>query len=331
MKFLSLLLLSLMLNFAAAQTNIDETVLLESNREQDFYIAANEGDQIILEVKRTDGKKISEFSLKALNSSNNVFTERNFKKFKAGITSLERSVYQLHFENKTTKPVAFTVKVGIETHGKPFAELGYKTLYDTIYGPEQKVMETVESFKTKTIQKENFYLNSKSNALVKGGKDRAVFPVYLPENTQEWFYVLTANRDEDAVRNTAKTFSLASELSKYLDTKVSTVSNAVTNLNAPPGAHICDVYLLKEEQANLFRERENFTFYMDGTRENYKSGIVQVKEMPTEKLFLGIKNPDNLYGIHVGIEVVAVIKQEETIVKFKRTPEIHKRKVPFVK
>ncbi|MCM5662535.1 hypothetical protein [Galbibacter mesophilus] len=215
--------------------------------------------------------------------------------------------------------------------GKEYAELDYKTIQDTVYGDEKRVVETVEKLEPKTIQKEQFYLNSKSNALVKGGKDRTVFPIYLPENTKEWYYVLSANRDEEAVKNTAKTFSLASELSRYLDTDASSISSGVGNLHAPPGAHICDVYLLDSEQASLFRANENFTFSMDGTRENYKSGVVRVKDTPSQKWYLGIKNPDNLYGIHITIEVVAITAVEETIVKFKRTPEIHERKIPFVK
>ncbi|MDG3582723.1 hypothetical protein [Galbibacter pacificus] len=313
-----------------SQTNIHEEVMLGPNKEKEFFVAANMDDLIQFEVKRTDGKKISHFSLTALQSNNTVFTERRFRKFKSGITSFEKSVYRLLFKNNTQDPVAFDLDVDINSYNNQPAVMAYRTVYDTVYGEEKTIMETVEKLETKTLQKEKFYLNSKSNALVKGGKDRAVFPVYLPKNTAEWFYVLTANRDEEAIKATAKTFSLASELSKYIETEKNSLSTAVTNLNAPPGANICDIYLMNKTEATKFRAGEDYGFDIEGSRENYKSGIVGVKGTQSKAYFIGVKNPDNLYGIHVGIEVVAIVKEEKKVPKLVRSPTITAKQVPYV-
>ncbi|MCX2678876.1 hypothetical protein OOZ15_02885 [Galbibacter sp. EGI 63066] len=321
--------LLLVTSITYSQTNLSEQVALEAKTEQEFFIAANEGDLINIKIKKTDGKKIPVFSFTALKSGNTVFTEKRFRKLKSSITSIEKSVYRLRFRNSFDKAVAFDMDISIDTFGKTPAKIVYKTVTDTVYGEEKTVMDTLETLETEILQKERFYLNSKSNALVKGGKNRVVFPVYLPENTKEWFYVLTADRDQEAVKRTAKTFSLASELSKHLDTEVTSLSSAVTQLNAPPGAHICDVYLLEKEQAQLFREKEDFSFNMEGSRENYKSGVIHIKENTADKFYIGVNNPDNLYGIHVGIEVVAIISKEEIVPKLIRTPEIHSREVPF--
>ncbi|WP_417443161.1 hypothetical protein [Joostella sp.] len=322
--------LFLFLNVIYSQTNINEVVVLESDSEKSFLIAAQEGDVVSFNIKKIKGKKIADFTFSSLNDSNTVFSEDNFKSLKRSMAISEKSIYKLSFDNDSNKELTFSVQVNIDSQGKKPATIAYRTVYDTTYGPEKTELKEVSKLTTETIQKEQFYLNSKSNKLVKGGKDRVVFPVYLPENTREWFYVLTADRDKEAINKTVGTFSLASELSKYLDTEVSSISSAVTNLQAPPGAHICDVYLLNKEQAMLFRNNEDFTFSLDGTRENYKSGIIQVKEVPKEKYFIGIKNPDNLYGIHIGIEVVAIVETTETIPVLIKTPEIHTQKVPYV-
>ena len=59
----------------------------------------------------------------------------------------------------------------------------------TSYGYETTQVNKVKTTVSQAIQTDKFYLNSKSNALVKGGKSRTVFPVHLPENTIEWYYL----------------------------------------------------------------------------------------------------------------------------------------------
>ena len=88
-------------------------------------------------------------------------------------------------------------------------------------------------------------------------------------------------------------------------------------------------YLMNEKAASNFRKKEDFEFNFEGSRENYKSGIIHVREVAEKKMFIGIKNPDNLYGIHVGIEVVALVKTQELQLKKIRSPLLTVKKIPY--
>ncbi|MFP2996741.1 hypothetical protein ABN763_12560 [Spongiivirga sp. MCCC 1A20706] len=191
-----------------------------------------------------------------------------------------------------------------------------KQKIDTTYAYQTTVMKQVVGLQTQSIQKDKFYLNSRSNALIKGGKNRVLLPVNLPNNTKEWYYVFSASRNEEEITNTLKTFNLAGELTNFIEQK-SSLQQSVNSLNAPPGANICDIYVVDESNALLFKDKEDFTYDLSGSRENYKSGIVTVKKKSRNEVFLALNNPDNLYGIHLAIEIIAVVEnigfKEETI------------------
>lgn len=182
----------------------------------------------------------------------------------------------------------------------------------TTYGYTTTQLNHVKAPASEAIQTDKFYLNSTSNAMVKGGKNRVIFPIHLPESTKEWYYRFTASRNEEDINTTLTTFSLAGELTQYIDSK-NPLKNAVNNLTTPPGANICDIYILNEEQAKLFKDKEDFDYDLSASRENYKSGIVAVKNTTNAPVFIGINNPDHLHGIHVAIEIVAIVENETTI------------------
>lgn len=187
---------------------------------------------------------------------------------------------------------------------------------DTTYAYQTSQIHTAQVLQAENIQIEKFYINSASNALIKGGKNRIVLPIQLPDNTKEWYYRFTASRNEEDIQKTLQTFSLAGELTSYIKSK-NPLKNAVNNLVTPPGADICDIYVFDEKNAKLFKDKEDFDYELGASRENYKSGVVAVKNKISNAVYLGLRNTDNLYGIHVAIEVVAIIdaayKVEETI------------------
>lgn len=227
------------------QQNIQEEILLNSEEEKEYFIATHKGDIVEIEVKKLKGKKISSLFFGKYLSDKKLETEQRLKYFRTAKPVKEGGVYHLFFNNTTNTPSSISVKINVKTNHTVPAELVYRTVYDTTYTNEvREVEEEVEKITTEILQKEKFYLNSRSNSFIKGGKDRVIFPVYLPVNTVRWFYVLTANREEKAVAQTARTFSLASELTNYIDSNQNSLALAVTNLNAPPGADICDVYLV---------------------------------------------------------------------------------------
>ena len=172
--------------------------------------------------------------------------------------------------------------------------------------------------------------NSRSNSLIKGGKDRVFFPVFLPPETVSWWYVFTASRNEKDIENTLHTFNLAGTLTKYIDEDTS-LRNAVLKFNTPPGAHICDVYVFDENNAKLFGEKDDFTYNVDLSRENYKSGVVAANGYTPQKIYIGIRNPDNVYGIHVAVEVIAVVKTYESVEEEINIPVIVSKQIPYIR
>ena len=189
----------------------------------------------------------------------------------------------------------------------------------TTYGYQTTQERTVNKLGSEAIQTDKFYLNSTSNALLKGGKNRIILPIQLPENTKEWYYRFTASRNEQDINKTLNSFSLAGELTQYVKGE-NPLKNAVNNLATTPGANICDLYVLNEENAVLFKDKEDFTYDLSSSRENSKSGTVVVKKKIDTPVFIGINNPDNLHGIHVAIEIVAVVENTLQITETIRIP-----------
>jgi len=315
--------------FIFAQQEESKIISLQANQEQEILIPAYKGDAITLNASLYQTKKGKISSLAFYAYPNNLLSKiEDVKSYSNTIHIKKGGVYRLVLKSNNKKPIEYQINYSITTTRKKRPRIGYKVLKDTTYGYETTQFRSVERFKTKTVQNEKFYLNSTSNALFKGGKNRIVFPVNLPRGTKEWYYVFTASRNEADIKNTLSTFNLASQLTKYID-EDSSLQKSVTSLSPPPGAHICDIYTIENEtNAKLFKEKEDFEYTLDGSRENYKSGIVTVKGQT--KSYLGIRNPDNVYGIHVGIEIIAVVGKAEKIKETIHIPIITSSQVPYL-
>ena len=193
---------------------------------------------------------------------------------------------------------------------------------DTTFAYYTETIVDVDFLEVVKVQSdERFYINSRSNDVVKGGKSRIILPVNLPFNTIEWYYEFSASRNENDVISTMNSFALLKELTSYAEDKNSML-NAVSNLTPPPGANICDVYLVDKLNAELFRDKKEFQFDMNGSRENYKSGVVTISEVTNKQVYLAIKNPDNVYGIHVAFQIVAIVKNQKQETKAYKIPVI---------
>jgi uncharacterized membrane protein len=156
---------------------------------------------------------------------------------------------------------------------------------------------------------QSFYLNSTSNESIKGGSTRTVYSVVLPKGTVEWFYEFTASRNKEEIDGNTKLFSLAGQLTKVID-ETGVLSAGIGMFTAPPGGDVCNVYLLDDSYA-AFRSKQKFTFWSAGSRTNFKSGIVEIRGNDLRNPMIGIDNPDLAYGIHVNIQVVAVVSKLE--------------------
>lgn len=181
---------------------------------------------------------------------------------------------------------------------------------ETAFGSNGETTTKSVRYETVELPIQNFYINSKSNETWKGGRAKTVYPVELPEGTIEWYYEFTSSRDKSEVESNTEKFSLAAQLTSLVD-KTGILKTSVNMLSAPPGGDICNVYLLDKKYYNIFLSDGDWLHYSNASRLNYKSGIVQVRGLSTIKPMIGIKNPDEYHGIHISLQVVAIVSKFE--------------------
>tara|TARA_R110000796_G_scaffold37722_4_gene95152 strand:- start:15697 stop:16692 length:996 start_codon:yes stop_codon:yes gene_type:complete len=316
------------LNLSAQNVN-KEIITLDSKQEKEILLPAFKGDTIRLNVNLHNTKKAKNNTFLFYEYPNKLLVKNeNVKEFDKIILVQNNGIYKLVIKNDNTKMVDYNFNYSILSNRKKRPQIGYIVKKDTTYGFETDQYRDINIQETETIQNEKFYLNSTSNALLKGGKNRIIVPVNLPAETKEWYYIFTASRELKDINNTLSSFDLASQITKFIKEDQS-IQNSINKLNPPPGANICDIYLINdEENAVLFKEKEDFKSSLIGSRENFKSGIVKIDG--NTKSFLGIRNPDNLYGIHIAIEIIAVVEKTEKIKEKVHIPIITSYQVPYL-
>jgi len=175
-----------------------------------------------------------------------------------------------------------------------------------------------------TVQKERkavqvmtpqtFYLNGGTKATF-GGKSRTWFNISLPANTVEWYYSFTTTKNE----NSSSTIGLLSQLTRLYDPTGMTAI-ATNAILTPSGAGVCDIYLMDRANSDKFMEKVDnwggsYSYKVNGSRENYKNGTVQIKDILSGNWCLGFKNPSASEGISITFEVVAIVEETKIIEK----------------
>lgn len=163
------------------------------------------------------------------------------------------------------------------------------------------------------LTQQDFYLNG-GTVGVFGGKSRTTFAVALPQNTVEWYYVLTTAEGQ----STSASLNLVPQLTKLLaPTGLGMAGILASSILTPKGSNSCDVYLLDKKGSEAFESKADkygsgFSRYTDYTRENFRNGTVQIKDLLQGTFYLGIRNPSLNTGINIKLEVAAIV--EETII-----------------
>jgi len=158
---------------------------------------------------------------------------------------------------------------------------------------------------TPVISKETFTLNSGGRSML-GGRSRIDLLVELPSNTVEWYYAVTTSPEKAP----APTIGLADQLVKLL-TPAGIASSVLSAIITPTGSGTCDVYLFSD-QDNLNRflaKQPRFSFLMEGTRQNFNQGAVQIRDSVKGRFYLGLRNPSAFAAIQLTIEVCAIVKE----------------------
>ena len=177
-------------------------------------------------------------------------------------------------------------------------------LFSTVNYAQDYILEP-----TQVISNREIYLNSGLSSQVEGAS-RTFIQIDLPPNTVKWYYSFTTSVYDTAADNV----NLMAQLTSiYLDPN-GKANDVLAELKVPTGLYGIDVYLFDYEDAEPFVNKEDlvidnaYSYYIEGTVTNTKQAIVEVDDVITDGLYLGIKNPDALIGVSISIEVVAIIK-----------------------
>ncbi len=154
------------------------------------------------------------------------------------------------------------------------------------------------------VTSHSFYLKGGSRAMV-GNSSRQVLPINLPANTIEWYYTIATTNNRKQSLNS----DLTGQLDKLLVSDPGINSNALSAIAVPGGSGICDVYVMTNpnEVNKYVNKQPAVSFLMNDSRQNYTSGVIQVKDFLYGSCFLVLRNPSASQGLNVTVEVTAIV------------------------
>lgn len=278
-----------------------------------FLVGFYQGDKIDFNLQESKGKVVNTIQVLEYPSGNPIITEYKTSSTRKTFTANRTGIFMFKITNASLGSRFCSIKIDRtpkdESSNNFNTTVMKRVVHDTTYtiSSTNKLIETTYSTKT-IIDHEKYYINSGSNAYFKSGKSRISIPINLPSNTVEWFYTFSSSRNEEEINANTENLKLASDLMKLID-NTGVASIGIDLLSAPPGANYCDIYLIDYENRQPFLAKLDFSYYPSSSRANIKSGVI--KSTNTNKqLYLGIKNPDSMHGIHVMLEVVAIVKED---------------------
>lgn len=277
--------------------------LTDPNSEQGstLYYAFDKGDEIIIDFDLVNNHGKCGVSVFTYPDGNVKYSNSGFQKLEsAAIEVSEKGIYGFTFT--TTGLLDRTGQILIKRKSQSADEFNTEVVLAEVLTPNL------------ILKSQEFYVNGGARSSVYDGKSRVIVPISLPENTVKWYYRFAAYREKEELEQVSGLMDLFGELANIID-ETGTISFGIEVLSQPPGADYADVYLIDRPNYNIFLNKEPFGHYPQGTRENYKAGNVEIDCCSVGEWFLGIKNPANMHGINVSIEVVAVTKTIELKMK----------------
>lgn len=310
-------------------TIAENTLKVGAFSEEIFYYGLAEGDQLIFNFEEQKGKELKEVEIIEMPGASR-FMDYKTKKIENKVVQVHKSgIYKFRFANNALGGRICKFKLeripATEETARFNTTVFWKTVYDSVERRVQEPYLVKKEHKTVSLAgPENYFINSASNALFKGGSTRVTIPVALPPNTVEWYYSFSATRKEEEIKQTKQGLQLAAQVTKLLSSDGGITSLAIDKLIVPPGGNVCDIFLLDAANKPLFDQKTAFKHYPEGSRENLMQGSVKIKSKNLQQYFIGIKNPDHYYGVHVAIEVVAIVLEEQwatrEVIRYEVTP-----------
>lgn len=257
-----------------------------------------EGDTLMIDIEMLSKKGTNELFFDSYPDGNNVFSVDKFTDLKEQKIRIPHTgIYEIELSTNHS----FDKRARLKVSRIPIDAASANQSTKVVPLMKYEVVAVQEPMKQ--------WINSTSNETWKGGSSEITVPVNLPPNTLEWYYVVSASRNEASVNQSLDNVGLFQELT----TALGGVNPATMILNIglgiitqPPGSDYCDVYLLSYENQALFSRDQAFSYTLEGTRENVTSAKVKVKNTKTGQCYLGFRNRDMMNGIGIVLEVVAI-------------------------
>jgi len=160
------------------------------------------------------------------------------------------------------------------------------------------------------LTNQDFYLNGGTKGAF-GGKSRINLLVSLPKNTVEWYYVFSTSPNQ----GNNQSINLVAQLTRLVDNTGMTAIATSALLAPTSNGGACDVYLMDRINSDKFMEKVDnwggtYSYFTEGTRENFHKGTIQIKGITSGNWYLGFKNPSVSTGVNVSVEVAAIVEEE---------------------
>jgi hypothetical protein len=241
----------------------------------EYFYAFEKGDEIVIDLTMTNKSgtnviNISTYPDGIEKYTNNSFTELTALKIKVE----KRSIYRFAFASNFAFDRNGLLKISRVPSSSSLSDFNTNVVKAKLYTP------------VLIQESESHFVNSGSNATFGSGKSRIIIPVELPANTTHWFYRFSAYRSADEIEKVKSKFNLFSELTTLAlnftaGPEVGKAAGiAVDQLSQPPGADYCHIYLIDYNSVSPFEAKSdgNWKYFIEGSRENLKSGNVRVTE-----------------------------------------------------
>lgn len=328
--------LSLVLKAQSRPVDVAENTLkVKPFGEETFYYGFAEGDQMIFSFDEVNDKELKELEIIELPSSSK-FMDYKTKKIENKILNIAKTgIYKFRFSNSAVTGRVCRFKIQRIPGREDLKNFDCNVYWRTVNDSSKKVQQERYLVKTnyqavQILEPSEFFVNSGRNSLFEGGKSRITLPINLPSNTVEWYYTFSATRNDAEVAATKKSMNLMAQLTKLVD-QSGALNIGIEMLTKPPGGNVCDVFLVDANNRAPFEAKTDFQYFTEGTRENLTSGVVKVKSSLFSNAFLGIRNPDAGYGIHLIVEAVAITTEEEWGVRDKVSYDVKSRQEAYLK
>lgn len=184
-------------------------------------------------------------------------------------------------------------------------------LFQLIYSQDIEIKTETKQL----IESRSIYLNGGLNATF-GGKSRTYLEVDLPPNTVKWYYSFSTKKGKSGTQN----LNLAIQLTGMLADPSGVTSSTLSAISVPEGVASADIYLCDRTNIGKFLAKEDiyggsYSYNMEGSAESTKQAVVEIDDIRSGTVYLGLKNPSTNNGVNISIEVVAIIETKIAIEK----------------